>query len=362
MKPVKLWRIFLVCVFFMLSLAGCSLTAGGIPRTQVWIDAPLNGLSFPPGQAVQIEGHVASTAGAARVEIWVNGVLVTTLQAAPVKGDLAYFTHTWSPPAPGDYTIQAQAAGADSTAALPDSIRLTVLGAATPVPVITLTPSPEISLTPTLTYTPTATAPPTATFTPEISITPTLVPRLVISYRAAPETIESGQCSNITWHVENAQRVVFGGLEQPFDGSFRACIDKTATYPLTVTLLTGIEEKYYVTIQVNAPVDGSPPPAPSPAVPADGLSITCKSSQSLVWLPVSDPSGIVKHQVEVQRSSDNASWANAPGSPVNVLDVKTTSIPVDCGWYYRWRVRAVDGAGNASSWSGWSRFAILLGK
>jgi hypothetical protein len=94
-------------------------------------------------------------------------------------------------------------------------------------------------------------------------------------------------------------------------------------------------------------------------VPADGLSIACKASQSLVWLPVDDPSGIAEYQVEVQRHSGDNNWQAAPGGQISVMD-KTTNVPVECGWYYRWRVRAVDGAGNASSWSGWSQFSITL--
>jgi hypothetical protein len=33
---------------------------------------------------------------------------------------------------------------------------------------------------------------------------------------------------------------------------------------------------------------------------------------------------------------------------------------VECGWYYRWRVRAVNGAGLAGEWSGWFLFTITL--
>jgi hypothetical protein len=36
-------------------------------------------------------------------------------------------------------------------------------------------------------------------------------------------------------------------------------------------------------------------------------------------------------------------------------------LDVECGWYYRWRVRAVDGEGNAGSFSDWFEFADLLG-
>ena len=104
---------------------------------------------------------------------------------------------------------------------------------------------------------------PVITISPSITVT-TAVPQMVIDYRADPQKIESGQCSNITWHVENARRVVFGGMEQPFDGSFRVCLDKPATYPLTVTSLSGVEEIYRVSINVIAT------PTPVPTTPSHG--------------------------------------------------------------------------------------------
>jgi hypothetical protein len=45
---------------------------------------------------------------------------------------------------------------------------------------------------------------------------------------------------------------------------------------------------------------------------------------------------------------------------VNGIKDKKTTIPVECGWYYRWKVRAIDGKGNIGPWSGWSRFSITL--
>jgi hypothetical protein len=33
---------------------------------------------------------------------------------------------------------------------------------------------------------------------------------------------------------------------------------------------------------------------------------------------------------------------------------------VECGFFYRWSVRARDGAGNLSAWSPWSQFSVVL--
>jgi hypothetical protein len=64
--------------------------------------------------------------------------------------------------------------------------------------------------------------------------------------------------------------------------------------------------------------------------------------------------------VNVQRSSDNTNWTNVAYSPILGLTDKTTQIQTECGWYYRWQVRAVDGAGNQGEWSPWSYFTIIL--
>jgi hypothetical protein len=206
--------------------------------------------------------------------------------------------------------------------------------------------------------------------------TPTTPSGAVIQFWADPPEINAGECTTLYWHAENVQRVVFGGVEQPLDGSYRDCLCSTQSYPLTVTLLDGTEDRRVVTVNVNGscvtpppppqditpvpPEDTTPPPAPSPAVPADGLSIACKGSQNLVWLPVNDESGIGEYQVQVQRHSGDNNWQAVSGSPFTGISGKTMNLPVECGWYYRWRVRAVDGKGNTGSWSGWSQFSITL--
>ncbi len=73
-----------------------------------------------------------------------------------------------------------------------------------------------------------------------------------------------------------------------------------------------------------------------------------------------DESGIEEYQVQVQRHSGDNNWQDVSGSTFSVGD-KQMNLSVECGWYYRFRVRAVDGVGNVGDWSGWSGFAITLG-
>jgi len=105
------------------------------------------------------------------------------------------------------------------------------------------------------------------------------------------------------------------------------------------------------------PADTTPPPVPSPAVPANGLELTCRATQTLVWLPVTDPSGIDGYYVKLEREV-SGNWQSAGGyGPVSGKQVDVT---VECGIRYRWMVRAEDGAGNYSGWSAPSTFSVLL--
>lgn len=331
--------------------------------TYVWIDAPVNNLVLPEMQSVKIEGHAASPGGVTRVDVFIDGGLLTTL-SVPIDGnDLAAFSTTWEGITRGNHVIQTVAYGSTGTTSEPDTVSITIGGETQQLisltPEFTLTPTitPEISVTPTIT--------PTYTSTP--TKTSTTLPEAVILFWADPASIDAGRCTTLRWKVSNVSKVVFGGLEQPFTGSDDECLCEDRTYTLKVTLLDGTNVDYTADVNVRGtcvtevPPDTTPPPVPVPQVPANSLSIACKASQSLVWLPVTDPSKIKEYQVRIQRSSDNINWSDLATSPITGLKDKTTTIPVECGWYYRWRVRAVDGVGNISDWSNWSTFIISLG-
>jgi hypothetical protein len=194
---------------------------------------------------------------------------------------------------------------------------------------------------------------------------PSVTPGSVIQFWAEPPEIQAGGCTTIHWHVENVQSVAFGGLDQPFDGSYQDCMCESQRYTLTVTHLDNTEERRTLDIEVSGSCpepeqDTTPPPAPTPAVPGNGLTLSCRSSQDLAWVPVDDPSGIAEYQVQVQRHSGDNNWQDVPGSIFGGIAGKQTSISVECAWYYRWRVRAVDGEGNVGPWSGWWQFTITL--
>jgi hypothetical protein len=294
----------------------------------VWIDVPLDGLSFPEVQTIDIEGHAASPEGLERIEVWIDGDLLNRIESPPMEGNLARFEVSWTPPGEGEYNIQAIAYSLEGVLSPTDSVRVRFGG-----------PTPTL-------------VPPTDT--------PTPVPQSEVVFYAEPAEVSAGFCADLIWRAEEVESVVFGGIEQPLEGSFRTCPCETEYYTLTVNWLDGNQSEIPLELPVTGTCeDTTAPPAPSPQVPQDGLTLSCRSSQSLVWLPVEDESGIEYYQVEVQTHSGDNNWSHIGGSPFTVYD-KTTTVTVDCAWYYRWRVRAVDGADNIGDWSAWSTFTITL--
>jgi len=362
-KPRTILALWLILV--LAACTGQSQARG----TYVWIDVPVDGLSLADVQPVNIEGHASSPAGISHIEIRVNGELFTTLRNPPADNNLNSFQASWTAPGPGEYTLQTIAFSSDGATSQPDSA-VVRFGASVTSPSPTLVPSvtPSLTRTRTVTATPvpvtdTPTLPPTLTPT----FTPTALPKAIIQFWAEPPELEAGACTLLRWHVENVQSVSFGGKEQPFDGSYKDCLCSSQHFSLGIVLLDGTKHVMGLDVPVSGscvtpvpPEDTTPPPAPDPAVPADGLSLSCRANQSLAWLPVTDKSGIAQYQVEVNRSSNQKTWAKTSGSPLTGINGKTVSIPVECGWYYRWRVRAVDGKGNVGAWSAWSRFNIPL--
>ncbi|MEA3326146.1 MAG: Ig-like domain-containing protein [Chloroflexota bacterium] len=290
-----------ILLLFILFLSACGLYQKG--GTYVWIDVPLNDLVFPTLQPIQIKGHASSPDGISRVEILVNSALIAMIEDPPTEDDLASFEALWSPTEEGDYLIQVVAYGNSGSVSEHDSAVIHFGGTIS-------TETPQMTLTNSLTA-----------VTPEASASATTTITTATSTSEPSGTITATSTATVT----------------------RTPIPSTSTPTITQT-----------------PPDITPPAAPAPQVPADGLSLSCRSFQSLVWLPVSDPSGISEYQVEFQRSSDNSNWVSRPGSPIVGIQDKTAQISTECGWYYRWRVRALDGVGNESEWSSWSYFTVNL--
>lgn len=122
------------------------------------------------------------------------------------------------------------------------------------VPIIA-SPAPPVIIVPTATPQPTATPRPAATATP--------APRM--SFSANPTTIQQGQCSTLTWNVENVQAVWVYPQGQPYQnfprtgqGSEQVCPPTTTTYEMRVLLRTGAVEIQRVTVNVTPAAPTNP--------------------------------------------------------------------------------------------------------
>lgn len=103
------------------------------------------------------------------------------------------------------------------------------------------------------------------------------------------------------------------------------------------------------------PSDQSPPPAPALYGPSNGEVLYCESQTSLDWYAVSDSSGIAYYEWVLESSPDAEGYffhsSGTTGYLYGIADVS-------CGTWYRWKVRAVDGADNVGPYSPYGYFSV----
>jgi hypothetical protein len=213
----------------------------------------------------------------------------------------------------------------------------------------------------------------TPTFTPTPSRTPTtLVPPPPVgcsgmpnisSFTVSPSTIQQGQSATLSWGaVTNADSVSIdpgiGGVASP--GSRSVSPSATTTYVLSAHCGGNVDIRK-VTLNVTAertrtftpttkPADTQGPPAPGIVAPSGSLS--CRTSVTLDWNAVSDPSGIKDYIVKWTRNDGQTGGTVTSGTQ--------TTISVSCGRSYTWSVQAEDNAGNRGATSNGS-FSIQQG-
>ncbi len=111
--------------------------------------------------------------------------------------------------------------------------------------------------------------------------------------------------------------------------------------------------------------DTSGPPPPALLAPSMEEQIACEfdaaNPVTLRWDETEDPSGIAGYFVRLEALVYETTPESTP-TPFDIGPLGGTSaeVSLDCGWYYRWRVRAVDGAGNLGGWSEWSAFFLFV--
>ncbi len=403
--------LVLVLMTLMGGMLSCGEEVPTVPRA--WIDFPREGSTLQAGSPVSVISHAYSREGVAEVLLSVNGEAYRRDLPEQPGDPFSDITQEWIPETEGVYTLQVTTYDTAGETRSQASVSVRVVNAMaavqkeTPVPPAepavpptdaptpptdeplppdtpfppTDTPTPTgtpwpLTNTPTPTYTPQpptntptptyTSQPPTDTPTPTYTPLPptntptptnTSWPPAQVDFRADDTSLVQGECTTIYWDVEYATAVFLNGGGVVGHGTQQVCPADTTTYDLHVKA-PGSNVDRSITVEVSAPSDTTPPPIPSAAVPADGLEIDCKSSQTLAWIPVSDPSSPVVYYVKLERQVSPGKWQ--PVHEWGPLSGKQVEAKVDCGLYYRWTVRARDSAGNDSDWSPLSHFSIRL--
>ncbi len=126
------------------------------------------------------------------------------------------------------------------------------------LPVIPAPPPPTATPTetPTNTATPTP-VPPTGTPTP--THTPTLTPTIVaetvvIQFDVSPNTIEGGECVNISWNISGVKAIYYDGIGVTGAGNVIDCPKETKSYKIRIVLKDDTERTEERTVTVFNPI------------------------------------------------------------------------------------------------------------
>jgi hypothetical protein len=180
----------------------------------------------------------------------------------------------------------------------------------------------------------------------------------IASFSAYPQSITQGQTATLSWgSVINADSVTIepgiGGVSTP--GSRGVSPVTTTTYTMTArcgsnvvtrqTTVTVLPLAQIITptrtpTRTQTPHDTQGPPAPNLVSPKGTFS-QCRTSVTLDWNAVSDPSGIKNYIVKWVRNDGQS------GGTVTTSTQHTISLTCDNKSHsYTWSVQAEDNAGN----------------
>jgi hypothetical protein len=332
--------LFFALALAVLALAACSQQADLLPR--VWIDYPRENLRVAPDQPLLVTSHAYAASGIGEVVLSMDGVAYQRTQPAVAGDDFSEFQQEWLPPGEGTYVLQVVVYDSEGTRSNPATVTVIVgeqLAAEQPPEPPEEpqeeAPQEELEEQPT--------CPPLATVQSNANCRsgPGEIYPVLGSLPAGAQAEVVGQSQDGYWWVIDAA----GGIgrcwiwEELVSLSNQECqIARVESPP--------------------PPQDLTAPPTPEPVVPANGLSISCRADQNLAWLPVQDESGIAGYDLKLEKELSPGNW-----SAVNQwsnIQGKQQTVPVNCGLRFRWAVRAVDGAGNLSPWSGYSSFSVEL--
>ena len=174
-------RFLLVLSVLILLPTACGLPAqvGQARLPVVQVLAPVNGQQVLLGQPLAVQSTATDGQGVARVELWVDGVLVNMAANPAPAANVPFAVHqTWTPTTPGSHSITVVAYNVAGAASNPVLVSVTVIAPGSAPPPLPSAPLPD---------TPLPSGPsPTATWTP-IVIGPGISPSPTLPAPTAPQ-------------------------------------------------------------------------------------------------------------------------------------------------------------------------------
>ncbi len=205
-------------------------------------------------------------------------------------------------------------------------------------------------------------------------VTPTTpAPANALNFWADASKVQAGSCTFLHWDSVNALKVYLDGQPVSTAGQKRVCPCTPATYHLQATFADGSKQQRSLSIKVTGscitpttpppPQDTTPPAVPAPLSPGSSNESNPPTQYcpvTLQWYPVSDPSGVTYH-IRLDKRNLVGSWSTIGTWQTSTTQYAVPNTLLFCEYTtYRWRVRAVDGAGNQSSWSVWFYFTMPI--
>lgn len=311
--PTALVQVPLLAVLIAALLSGCG---GGAPSldasAQAWVEYPYDGSILPLGPLTLVV-YAADSAGISYIHIKVNGQSLPAYAAAPMTVDgssrLVRIDYWWTPPAEGEYLVEAAGVNAAGVSGTFGSTRFCIVTCApapaptdTPVPAPTDTPAPFITLPP-LSPTPTWTLP-----------APPPVP--VVTFFGDPSSVNAGNCYTLHWDVSGSDQVYLNGSYVYAHGMEERCPCETENHTLRVTAPDGSTQDYYARIEVYGscyvpPTETSIPPGDTNGPSIDG-SVFWEGCSLYGQASITDPAGL--SYAEFWYNLNDGGWVSIPMS------------------------------------------------
>jgi hypothetical protein len=362
-------RFFILSLILIsaLFLGGFSLAQSTDTGPQAWVEFPLHGETMEMG-IIPIVAYAASTEGVSSLTVSVDGETLPVESLQPLTTDgstrLVRVDHSWQPPGEGKYTVIANAGGATASITFCVVTCYPLEEVDESAPTETHTPEDEITFTPSPTpapddptYTPSPTAADTATFTPTTqptatdtpspypSDTPTPYTESSAEFWAAPDYLNAGECTTLSWNVYgDFQTVYFEGSTVNASGADSECPPESYTYHLQVVEMDGSYTDYWASVEVYVPpADSSGPSFNYVTHFWEGCTIYGEAG-------ITDPSGVTWAEFWFNHNEQGWAWIqmNQNGEQwVSQVGIDTDGFAGSLVY----KVRTLDSLNN-ESWSG----------